>query len=90
MFKTTPPTPLTIGGHVVKPGDRLTLRNNKTIIVHEVSWGDDLWQVAYGVPLQSCVGLNLISVYANGVCPFDDGQDILAVVAAGDYAVETL
>jgi hypothetical protein len=89
--KTTSATPLTIDGHVVKPGDRLTLRNNKIITVHKISWGDDLWQVVYGVPPQSCVGLNLISVYANGVCPFEDGQDILAVVArADDCAVEML
>ena len=95
--KTTSATPLTIGGHVVKPGDRLTLSNNKTVIVHEVSWGDDLWQVVYEETSQSEVrvplwlkGVKYLSVYANGVCPFDDGQDILAVVAAGDYAVETL
>ena len=87
--KTTPATPLTIGGHVVKPGDHLILGNNKTIIVHEVSWGDDLWQVVYRETSQS-YGLNYLSVYANGVCPFEDGQDILAVVAERAYAVETL
>ena len=86
--KTTSATPLTIGGHVVKPGDHLTLRNNKIITVHEISWGDDLWQVVYGETSQS-YGLKYLSVYANGVCPFEDGQDLLAVVAKGDYAVET-
>ena len=90
--KTTSATPLTIGSHVVKPGDRLTLRNNKTIIVHEVSWGDDLWQVVYEEISQSEVrvplwlkGVKYLSVYANGVCPFEYGQDILAVVTAGNY-----
>jgi hypothetical protein len=76
--KTTPTTPLTIGGHVVKPGDRLTLRNNEVVTAHEISWGDDLWQV-------SCQDPNLVkryrylSVYANGINPFNRELDILAV-----------
>jgi len=75
--KTTSDTPVTIDGHVVKPGDRLLLSNAKVITVHEISWGDDIWQIYYR---NDCKGYNHISVYANGVCPFDDQQDITAVV----------
>ena len=77
--KTTSDTPVTIDGHVVKPGDRLILRDNRVITVHEISWGDDLWQITYGNP-ESSWGENHISVYANGKCPFDCEEDILAVV----------
>jgi hypothetical protein len=76
--KTTPATPLTIGNHVVKPGDTLTLRNNKAITVHQVVWDDDLWQVSYRVqPLSERLGF--VSVYANGINPYNGECDILGV-----------
>jgi hypothetical protein len=80
--KTTSDTPVTIDGHVVKPGDRLILRDNRIITVHEISWGDDLWQISYRNDYK---GYNHISVYANGVCPFDCEEDILAVVTGSLY-----
>ena len=75
--KTTPATPLTIGNHVVKPGDRLTLRNNKVITVHEINWGDDLWQVSYKVPY---IGERHLSVYSNGINPFNVEFDIVGAL----------
>ena len=75
--KTTSDTPVTINGHIVKPGDRLILRDNRIITVHEISWGDDLWQISHRNDYK---GYNHISVYANGMCPFDCEKDILAVV----------
>jgi hypothetical protein len=77
--KTTSDTPVTINGHIVKPGDLLVLRSNWIITVTDISWGDDLWQITYGNP-ESSWGENHISVYADGKCPFGSGEDILAVV----------
>ena len=74
--KTTSATPLTIGGHVVKPGDSLVLRNREAIVVHEISWGDDLWQVAY----KDTFGERSITVYADGKSPFEREHDIVAAV----------
>lgn len=73
--KTTPATPLTIAGHVVKPGDCLFLRNTKAILAHTISRVDDLWQVSYK---ETSVERS-ISVYADGKCPFDKKHDIVAV-----------
>ena len=78
--KTTPDTPLTIDGHVVKPGDLLTLRNYWTITVNDISWGDDLWQITYRNP-ETIWAESHISVYADGKCPFGSEEDILAVMA---------
>jgi hypothetical protein len=75
--KTTSDTPVTIDGHIVKPGDRLILRNAELITVHEINWGDDLWQISYRNDYK---GYNRISVYADGKCPFGSGEDILAVM----------
>lgn len=77
--KTTSDTPVTIDGHIVKPGDRLLLWNAKVITVHEVSWDGDLWQISYRNNYKG-YGYNRISVYADGKCPFGNGEDILAVV----------
>jgi|LakMenEpi03Aug12_release.lakeMendotaPanAssembly.Ray.scaffolds.fasta_scaffold01604_48 hypothetical protein len=77
--KTTSDTPVTIDGHIVKPGDRLILRDNRIITVHEISWGDGLWQISYRNDYKG-YGYNRISVYADGKCPFDCEEDILAVV----------
>ena len=74
--KTTPETPLTIGLHVVKPGDRLVLRNKEVITVYRLNWGDDLWLVSY----KGTYGVKDISVYANGTNPFRDEQSILSVI----------
>ncbi len=79
--KTTPATPLTIGNHVVKPGDRLTLRNNKAITVHQVVWSDDLWQVSYKVP---CFGERNLPVYVDGTNPFNGEFDIIGALTYPD------
>ena len=74
--KTTQATPLTIGGRVVKPGDSLVLRNREAIVVHEISGGDDLWQVAY----KDTFGERSIAVYADGKSLFEREHDIVAAV----------
>lgn len=80
VIKITPkpkPTPLTIGGHIVKPGDALTRANGDQIVVDkEITWdkargGWKVWHSAHG----GC----FFEVDSSGRCHDSPGLTITAV-----------